>query len=623
MTPETRLSQSLRCWMLLAALALCNPVLAHDLVVFDQDVQPIFQQSCGGGSCHIDQSTNGVELTTYEHALASVGISYGEAIVVAGDLASSPLYEKISSDSPEHGSRMPLVGDSLDEIEINTIRRWITDGLIRSHVLLRGDVDQSDSRNVTDAVLILDRLFRGGDPSSCDDQSDVNDDGATDVSDAIFLLRFLFAGGADPGSLDEEQTRSCEERTELSFASLYEKVLRTSCAFSSCHSAETQRADISFATREQAYLSLVEAEPVNETAWANGQLRVDPGRPENSFLLTKLTDPGPGEGNRMPPNSSTPLSDATVNGFREWILAGAPFEGTIAGVPDIDAEAPPPIERVPQPAVPENGLQLHLPPFTVGPRREREIFYFGGQPFADLGVDDVYVKQIDIHMLDSSHHFILYRYIGNQNPPPGVRSGSLNVGQNRLVVGAQRAFKSFAFPDGVGMRFPSDAKFDLNSHYVNLNGEESLQAEVYVNIFFAEPDEITTVVEPIFDFGGDIRVPPNQTTTADGAFPNNGGVAQETHVYSLSSHTHRHGVRFEVWKSDRDGDIERVLDNLDWDDPEYRTFDPPLVLERGQRLRYRATYTYDDPPSDNAAPLTWGATSEDEMIILLGYYSRP
>jgi len=621
--PSTRLSSFWRSGALLATLVLSAPALAHDLVVFDRDVQPIFQRSCGGGSCHINQSTNGVQLTTYQHVLSSVGNRYDGPIVVAGDPASSPLYEKVSSDSPTHGARMPPVGDHLDDIEINTVRRWIEDGLIRSHVLLRGDVDQSDTRNVTDVVLILDSLFRGGAPIPCADQSDANNDGATDVSDAIFLLRFLFDGGSDPGSLDEDQTRRCEETDELSFASLYEKVLRTSCAFSSCHSAETHRADLSFATLEQAYLNLVDVQPFNEVAWANNRLRVDPGRPENSFLLTKLTEPGPGEGNRMPSNSSTPLSAATVNGFREWILAGAPFEGTIAGVPDIDAEAAPPVERVPQPAIPENGLQIHLPPFTVAPHREREIFYFAGQPFADLDVEEVLVKRIDVHMVDSSHHFILYRYIGNRDPRPGVRNGSLNIGQHRLVVGSQRAFKSFAFPEGVGMRFARDTKFDLNSHYVNLNGEEPLQAEVYINIFFAEPDEITTFVNPIFDFGGDIFVPPHATTSADGAFPNDSGVPGETHVYALSSHTHRHGVRFEVWKSDRNGDIERVLHNLDWDDPEYRIFDPPLVLERGQRLRYRATYTYDDPPSDNAPPLAWGPTSEDEMIILLGYYARP
>ena len=50
-------------------------------------------------------------------------------------------------------------------------------------------------------------------------------------------------------------------------------------------------------------------------------------------------------------------------------------------------------------------------------------------------------------------------------------------------------------------------------------------------------------------------------------------------------------------------------------------FDPPLVLKPGQGLRYETTHTYDDPPSDNAPPLTFAETSEDEMAILLGFYA--
>ena len=85
----------------------------------------------------------------------------------------------------------------------------------------------------------------------------------------------------------------------------------------------------------------------------------------------------------------------------------------------------------------------------------------------------------------------------------------------------------------------------------------------------------------------------------------------------------RHGDRFQVFRHENGQNLEPVYDNWSWDDPEFTVYTPPLILKPGQGLRYVATYTYDDPPSPNARPLTFGGTSEDEMIILFGYYGVP
>jgi len=60
----------------------------------------------------------------------------------------------------------------------------------------RGDVNQDGDQNLTDAVEILNGLFRGR-HLGCPDAADVNDDGETDVSDCIRLLVHLFRGGAE------------------------------------------------------------------------------------------------------------------------------------------------------------------------------------------------------------------------------------------------------------------------------------------------------------------------------------------------------------------------------------------------------------------------------------------
>ncbi|HZN60115.1 MAG TPA: c-type cytochrome domain-containing protein [Planctomycetota bacterium] len=629
------------CALLLAAAGVfCSGALsAHELVSFEAEVKPILQRSCGGMGCHIGETQSGVELTSYEKAIASVGDQFQTAVIVPGDPDASPLIDKVSNATPKFGERMPFQLDPLDAADIAVLRRWIAEGARKSHTGFRGDVNRDDLLNITDAVLVLGFLFLGGEGPDCAVLPDANADGIVNLTDPVFVLNYLFLGGDAPKELSDEEFDACQEQKQLSFTSIYEKVLAASCAFTSCHSSERRKGDMAFSSREEAYAALVGVAPANLDALSAGYLRVDPGKPENSFLLKKLSGPGPGEGNRMPANSTSPLSDATIAAIREWILAGAPLEGTIPGVPDITDEPPAPTDRIPQPPVPENGVQLHIGPFAVGPRSEREVFFYVEKPFAPRD-EDVYVKRIDVHMSEQSHHFILYQWTGASKPASGIRDNSFAdfLQSQRFIVGVQQSYFSLTFPEGVGLKLPKDASFDLNSHYLNLASTETLQAEVYVNIFFADPAEVTTIAKPIFDINPFISVPPNQTKTTKWAFPGQtstladpaigggGRVSKETHIFALSSHMHRHGTRFTAFLIQNGVDVvpQQVLyDNPDWDDPLNKIFDPPLVLQPGQGIRFETTHTYDDPPSNNSPPLEFGPTSEDEMAILLGFYAIP
>ncbi len=65
-------------------------------------------------------------------------------------------------------------------------------------LFLRGDANGDGKVDVSDAIRILQVIFRGETPPSCLDTADSNDDGQIDVSDAVYLLLFLFRGGAAP-----------------------------------------------------------------------------------------------------------------------------------------------------------------------------------------------------------------------------------------------------------------------------------------------------------------------------------------------------------------------------------------------------------------------------------------
>jgi hypothetical protein len=635
---QSPLAPLLRATVLAGIILQAAAARSHELVEFEDDVKPLLTRSCGGAGCHVNEGTSGFEVTTYEKLMASVGVQYGTALVLPGDPAASPLLDKLTQETPRFGDRMPLAADPLSEAEIALISRWILEGAKKSHHLIHGDADGNDVIDISDVITTLLYLFQAGEKPRCDALADADGDGQVSVTDAIVVLSYLFLAGPEMAELTDQETSACQAAGELSFTSIYQKVFAQSCGFSSCHSAASHKADLNLSTREDAHKGLVGVAPTNTQALSGGFLLVDPGKPENSFLLKKLIGPGPGEGNRMPANSSTGLSQATIDAIREWILGGAPLEGTIPGVPDMGDEPPPPHDRIPVPPVPENGIQLHLEPFAIGPGREREIFYYLEKPLAGLAEDPI-VQRIDFHMSEESHHFILYEYVGATKPPAGIRQDSLTVdllNTHHFMAASQQSFFSLAFPDGVGLKFTRDMSFDLNSHYLNLNGVETLYGEVYINLFFAPSGSVTTFAKPIFEIDPFINVPPNKTATtrwnfpgltsteADPAIGSGGRLAARTEIYSLSSHMHRHGTRFKIFLIQNGVDVtppQMVYDNLDWDDPSYKVFNPAMVLKAGQGLRFETTHSYNDPPSPTAPPLTFGPTSEDEMAIMLGYYA--
>ncbi len=84
---------------------------------------------------------------------------------------------------------------------------------------IRGDPNDDESINISDAVKILSYLFGGGD-LSCVDAADAIDDGAIDIADAVTLVLHLFNDYGDLpepfgecGSDPTEDQLACEEFT--------------------------------------------------------------------------------------------------------------------------------------------------------------------------------------------------------------------------------------------------------------------------------------------------------------------------------------------------------------------------------------------------------------------------
>lgn len=98
-----------------------------DQVSYAADVQPIFNNSCGGAGCHINNAAFGVNLTDYDRTMNSRGTQYISEVVIAGDADASPLIDKLQP-NPRNGSRMPLGGSPLSPTQIQLISDWIDQG---------------------------------------------------------------------------------------------------------------------------------------------------------------------------------------------------------------------------------------------------------------------------------------------------------------------------------------------------------------------------------------------------------------------------------------------------------------------------------------------------------------
>ena len=499
------------------------------------------------------------------------------------------------------------------------------------------DVNKDGEVNIQDLVLVAGSFGQPRDRNAEQDP-DVNRDGIVNVLD---LVRVSNSFG---------QKAPAENST---YHEIQEAVFDKSCASSVCHAAPANSRDLNL-TYGLSYGELVGVVPQNPTAAAAGMKLVDPGNPENSFLLTKLIGPtDPTQGARMPFGGGV-IHMGKIDAIRTWIEEGAPQTGKIAGIGDLGVlRDPDEVFEPPAPPAPGEGYQLRLPPFKIEPGKEREVYYAtsirdeNGNPVEG----DIFINRVEIFYPAGSHHFIIYRLteeglakglldtgvipdiavnpeykfreLDTDNPDPVFGF----FGVDRLfVVGTQTDDTLFEFPEGVGLRMPGDTVYDLNSHYINLLGDETLIGETYVNIYTIPEEEVQYEAIEIFVNNRDINIPPGTTRVAKmtwyiggegGELDSRGhDPSAELNVFLLTSHMHRHGELFEILHGSTGDLLHR---SIAYDDAPIDLFNPVLRLDANDTLKFQCIHNN----YDTKETLKFGLTSEDEMCIMFGYYYIP
>ena len=491
------------------------------------------------------------------------------------------------------------------------------------------DVNKDGTVNIQDMVLVAAAL---GHPSNRNavQNPDVNRDGVINVLD---LVRVSNSFG---------QTEANDNST---YHEIQDYIFDKSCANSVCHAAPANAGNLNL-TYGLSYQDLVGRLPQNPAAAAAGMKLIDPGNPENSFLLTKLIDPIPEQGVRMPFNAGV-LHSGKIDAIRTWIAAGAPEKKVLNGIGDLSVLRDPlEVFEPPAPPPPGQGYQLHLPPFKIEPGTEREIYYAtqivdeNGQPVQK----DIFLNAVEIYYPVGSHHFAIFYLTDDAvggglleaGAVPGIgvdpndtfrvfdlsHIGTFGIiGVERfLIAGSQTADTSFRFPEGVALRLPGNAVYDLNSHYINLLGTEMMHGEVYVNIYTIPPEEVKYEAKVFLAHNYNINVPSGTTRATAADWSVKDELTQQgfppdarMHLISVSSHMHRHGELFEITQLSTGELLHR---SISYDTSHPSLFDPPLILDSNDGLRFQCTYSN----YDTEVPLRFGLTSEDEMCIMQGYY---
>ena len=100
----------------------------------------------------------------------------------------------ISPDWPAPGSQLWFVSNRGDSFDIY-VATWFPKP---DSVFRRGDCNDDDAVELSDAVCTLNFLFLGGPAPGCLEVADVNGEDGVNIADPTYLLNFLFLGGPAP-----------------------------------------------------------------------------------------------------------------------------------------------------------------------------------------------------------------------------------------------------------------------------------------------------------------------------------------------------------------------------------------------------------------------------------------
>lgn len=419
-----------------------------------------------------------------------------------------------------------------------------------------------------------------------------------------------------------------------------------------CHSGGNPSANLDLSGNpSQLMTALVNVTPVNPAAAAKGRKLVDPGYPDNSFLLFKCAYPAwdgafamdVAEGAVMPQNQPV-LEKEEVELIRQWIQYGAKQTGTQVNTQKLyDYYHVNGMARIAKPAAPApgEGFQMHMGPYFLNPGEEVEFYKKERANNAEIEN----VVKFEAFFNDESHHFLLFEFL------PGTDAG---IEEGLRPVTVQNAFQDAEYmvgwvdpdvtelPFGTAYKIDQNGVLDLNYHLINYasNGDSVLAAEAYINFYTANngPELIEMFSDLLINLG--IFIPNNgqEVSFTDPVFDNTAGPTDSMYVWFLSSHTHKYGTDYDIYKRNPNGSQgEQLYEGFynttytfnqgyyDWEHPGNLYLDEVygglLPVSRRDGLIQVAKYRIPGSANETQPVITFGLTTNDEMMLAFIQYT--
>ena len=412
----------------------------------------------------------------------------------------------------------------------------------------------------------------------------------------------------------------------------------------SCHNATDLAGSLNMDTSAAVvYSNIVNVNTTNTVALAKNNKRIFPGDPNRSFILRKCIDVlttenglESGEGNPCPQDTTTVLSNKDVELIRQWIFAGAPQTGAVVdttviskyygglGINNTPAQHPIPTEL--------GAYQIHIGKIFMDANTETEYFLK-----YDLKLPDtIEVNRIEVFMPAHSHHFLIYKFepgaevgyadgIRTQNPLTG--EGASNG--NNTLVSAWQYSDDLSLPNGTAYEWANSTVLDLNHHLFNPYPDSVTANDVYINVYTQPKHTAEHVMYCGLIDNTNIFILNSSTDftfTKPDFVPNADNM---WNIWLLSSHTHKYGKDFDIYKRNSGGgkggklyegfyNIDYSFDQgyYDWEHPPTRMFDPLMEINPRNGLIQEAVFN-----NNGSTPVTFGLTTNDEMMLYFIQYT--
>ncbi|MFN8278505.1 MAG: T9SS type A sorting domain-containing protein [Chitinophagales bacterium] len=422
-------------------------------------------------------------------------------------------------------------------------------------------------------------------------------------------------------------------------------ILNTKCQNGACHSATAAEALKFDGTAAAVYSALVNTTPGNAAAAASGDKIVRMNQPYNSYLLRKCASwldsdlsLRTGEGDSMKTVYGTNISKKEAEYIRQWIMTGAPQTGNVVDTASINAyyDDPTAIPFATKPIAPTNGMRIHVGPLFVPIGTEKEWLLKSEVVFPY----DAEIKEIDGQLNIQSHHFLLFRFDDSTQAaamPNGLRTVSLSNGTtsfdgNKQLTGAWQTSEEIHLPQGTALFWPKHTWLDYNYHSKNATGHV-LPVDFYLSLAYTEHLPTSTTIEmksnlvnnPFFTI-------PAQSVKTLTMNDNDNGNNETRYIWMMSSHTHKYGTGFNIFKKDpampgnigdtiykgnfdyKDG-VDRGY--YDWEHPSIRYFQPQYPIDMTKGIFCKTSYN-----NTGSSPVFFGLTTNDEMQLYYYMYTN-